>query len=207
MKSISDAIIPAKKEKSLNDTTHSVDLISSEKAKQLYDEAKSRLLDVNHWDKWCSRISAKFMLTDENGRPVNRKAQNGDYFKIDVASRGHASGKGSDWVKIEALEEETPADEDSNTFNMKVRSAGNPLNDSKNASCFFDVDATSSFVITRAGRKVIAAVVSWNEKPKVKTGVISDNVRSAFMSIDAFAGFSKTQWKNLVIEIIAYKGL
>lgn len=199
--------IPEQEKGVSSDTLHTMDMLSVEKAKQLYAEAKSRLLDVNHWDIWSAGVTSKFILADANGKRILRQARQGDYFKIDIPGPGPQSGQGYDWVAIEKIEEVKRPDDDAETLVMQVRPSSGPESSDRSPAHFFDEQATSSFRVTRTGRRVIAGVHGRNESPNGHTGSVTDNLRNVIMALGAMAGFSKMQWKNLVKGIIEYKGL
>lgn len=207
MGNVSEGNIPEQEKGFSSDTVHACDTASVEKAMKLYDEAKSRLLDVNHWNIWSTGVTSRFTLTDANGRKILRQAQEGDFFRIDIPGPGPEAGEGYDWVAIEKIEEEKHTDQDSETLVMQVRPSPGPESNDRSPAHFFEEDASSSFRVTRAGRKVVAAVHGRNETPNNKTESVADNVRNAFVALGAAAGFSKMQWKNLVKGIIEYKGL
>ena len=58
------------------------DFSSEQEAHRFYGIAKKRLLDVNQWQHFAGKLSARFQLMDGNGQLLNRPAQKGDYFKL-----------------------------------------------------------------------------------------------------------------------------
>ena len=69
------------------ETAFSVELKDDIKAKEFYDVAKKRLLQINNWHHVAGMLSAKFQLTDERGNDIERDAAKGDYIMIDTRAR------------------------------------------------------------------------------------------------------------------------
>jgi hypothetical protein len=189
-------IIPENKEGTQTNTERSIEFATEEESKQFFQIAKKRLLDVNHWHKIAGNATADFQLTDEEGKPVNRTAKEGDHFKIDIPGPGSITGEGNDWVKIESIQE------DENYIGIRVRPASNPTNERKDIAHFFNDNSTSSFIIKKEGKKITAGVYGRNEKPNTKTETVADKIRNATVATGAISGFSKLQWKSLVNGLI-----
>src|SRR5688500_20159820 len=107
MPDIKEKIIPPQHEGGKKDIEHHVTAIDNDDARKLFVIARNRLLDVNRWHELVGVLSAKFILTDANGKEVHRTAEVGDYFKIDLPGPGSAEGKGFDWVYIEAIDDKS----------------------------------------------------------------------------------------------------
>jgi hypothetical protein len=189
-------IIPENKEGTQTNTERSIEFATEEESKQFFQIAKKRLLDVNHWHKIAGNATADFQLTDEEGKPVNRIAKEGDHFKIDIPGPGSITGEGNDWVKIESIQE------DENYIGIRVRPASNPTKERKDIAHFFNDNSTSSFIIKKEGKKITAGVYGRNEKPNTKTETVVDKIRNATVATGAISGFSKLQWKSLVNGLI-----
>lgn len=169
-------------------------------ASAFYEEVKQRLLNVNSWHQWAGKGSATFQLTDPQGNTVQRSAQEGDHFKIDIPGPGTQTGEGYDWVQIEKIEEERGEGE---SITIKVRPTTNPNNAKEDVAHFFADDATSSFQVRREGTKVIAAVYGRNEKPNTKAEGVMDKIRNVAIAAGAISGGSKLQWKSLVEGLVS----
>jgi hypothetical protein len=189
-------IIPEQEEGIQTNTESEIELATEEEARAFFQKAKDRLLHVNQWHNYAGAATADFQLTDAKGDPVSRAAQKGDHFKIDIPGPGTLTGDGHDWVQIEAIEE------DDNCTGIRVRPATNPNNERKDVAHFFHEKATSSFVVKRQGRKVIAGVYGRNEKPNTNTETIVDKIRNATIASGAISGLSKLQWKSLVNGLV-----
>jgi hypothetical protein len=194
--------VPSQHEGSQKDIDHTVRVADDNDARKLFMIARNRLVDVNHWADISQPVTASFRLTDANGNVVNRTAEKGDFFRIDIPAPGSNEGDGFDWVRIEAIEEQGRPDEDVERIVVQVRPASAPVNDRENVAHFFDDRATSSFMVERKGREVTAAVFGRNEVPNTSTSNVVDKVRNAMVGVTAILGFSNVQWKNLVKGLI-----
>ena len=191
-----EEVVPEHNNGIQTNTESSIELSNEKEAQKFYEEAKQRLLTINSWHQYAGNASADFSLTDDKGNPINRSPQKGDHFKIDIPGPGTDTGEGHDWVQVEAIEE----DEDS--IGIMVRPVTNPTNDRKDVAHFFSEDATSTFIVKREGKKILAGVYGRNEKPNTNTETLKDKLRNAAVATGAISGFSKLQWKSLVNGLI-----
>lgn len=162
--------------------------------------ARNRLVDVNHWRDYASGISADFQLTDRHGAEVNRTAEAGDYFKIRIRP---TPSDGFDWVHVEAVEDKSDSNAQTEQMAIRVRPAPDPTTKGENISHFFSDSATSSFVVERNGKRVLAAVYGRNEIPNTDADGLAAKVRNAVVGVGALLGFAEIQWKNLVKGLLA----
>jgi len=200
-------IIPQQKEGNQSNIIEKIKPKNEEQAKQIFNEAKKRLLSVNSWKEISGDISASFTLTSAEGDKIERDAQTGDYFKIDIPGPGTKTGEGYDWVRIEAIEDYSNTSAENESFGMRVRPAPNPHKNAgdKGAAHFFKDKATSNFVIERKDTIVSTAVYGRNEKPNTATHKPLDKVRNAVVGTTAIIGLSIIQWKKLVKGLIGKK--
>jgi hypothetical protein len=198
-------IVPAQKEGNESNIEYAKSLENRETAQKIFKAASGRLLLVNNWESLCGTASANFSLTDNLGNEVTRPAVKDDHFKIDIPGPGSVEGRGYDWVRIEKIEENIDCEKDIESIAMRVRPAPNPKTPGERVAHFFKDDATSSFVVTRRGNKVIAAVYGRNEKPNTVINNLIDKVRNAVIAVSALAGISTIQWENLVKGLIEGK--
>jgi hypothetical protein len=200
---VREKIIPRQKEGAGKDIDHTVVTADENDARKLFMIARNRLVNVNEWHHYAKPISSVFRLTDGEGHEVDRTAEAGDYFKIDLPGPGPAEGKGYDWVRVEAIEDKSNADGPAEHIAIRVRPAPDPtMKQGENVAHFFDDRSTSSFVLMRNGKEVTAAVYSRNEIPNTETSSIGDKVRNAVVGATAILGFSNVQWKNLVKGVL-----
>ena len=181
--------------------TESVETLASEQAARTFFEVvKNRLLNVNAWHDYAGKGTAAFQLTDPQGNEVQRTAQKGDHFKIDIPGPGTVTGDGFDWVQIEEIAEIHNEEEDS--IAIRVRPTTNPNNERQDVAHFFTDEATSNFIVKREGDKVKAAVYGRNEKPNTAAEKVVDKARNTAVATGAVSGFSNLQWKSLVTGLL-----
>jgi hypothetical protein len=189
--------VPQQNEGTEKDIDHRVTANDLQEAHKLFEIARERLRDVNHWKELSGPATARFTLTDAHGRELTRSVQKGDLFKIDLPAPGSKEGEGYDWVKVETIEDQRTPDGEKETFAIRVRPAQNPQTPGDETAHFFSNKATSSFVIERDGRKITAGVYGRNEIPNTETESIIDKVRNAIVGSTAILGLSNVQWKSL----------
>ncbi len=146
-------------------------------------------------------LSATFQLVNSEGSEVQRKAQKGDYFKIDIPGPGSESGEGFDWVQIEEVE--STSSPDGERFGFRVRPTDNPQNRKDDVAHFYSEMSTSSFVIERKNNKVTASVHDRNTKPNTDADTAIDKIRDAVVGAAGVATFSKIQWKKLTDGLVS----
>ncbi|NIG56375.1 hypothetical protein [Chitinophaga sp. Cy-1792] len=195
-------LVPDQSAGGQSNTMRSITAANAKEAQDLYDMARHRLLDINNWHKISGDLSARFQLVAANGRIVEREAQEGDSIRINIPGPGNKAGKGFDWVKIEHIEGGADANKELAYFGLKVSPYRAPENAGPQAAHFFEKDVTSSFVITKVGNTIGAAIYGRNEKPNIKSRRVLDKVRDFITGIGAMAGLSKIQWKALVRGIV-----
>ena len=161
----------------------------------LYTTARERLLFVHNWGNITGKWSADFQLTDDKGNEVDRFAQPGDHFRIDITGPGSSAGEGYDWARVEAIKE--VHEENVDSIAIRVRPAANPQSTSDNVAHFYSYQSTSTFVITREGTTVTASVYDRNIEPNEETTSLIDKARNAVVGLGAKHGLSKLQWQAL----------
>jgi hypothetical protein len=191
-----DKLVPQQETGTESSTESSKELNSAEESKHLFVRLKKRLLDVNEWHRFAGKLSAGFQLTNAKGEKADRPVQKGDHFRIDIPGPGTITGEGFDWVQVEEIAE--IKNDDSESLIVRVRPATNPNNYKTDTAHFFQDDATSSFLVKREGKKLIAAVYGRNEKPNTKAESVIDKARNVAVATGAVSGAAKLQWKSLV---------
>lgn len=169
----------------------------------LFQKAAGRLLSVDQWQRLSGDASATFCLTGENGLELRGKTKAGDYIKIDIPGPGTKTGEGFDWVHVEAIENFSDEEKDSEAVLVRVRPSAKPSDrENEHPAHFFKDNATSNFIVQRQGRTVTATILGRNEIPNTSTGNVVGNVRNYVVGATAKAGFSFIQWKLLVKGLI-----
>lgn len=195
-----EPLIPAQQTGASSDTDATATFDSIEKAKEFYETAKQRLIQVNNWQKWAGPATAHFQLTDAAGNDVDRTVQENDHFKIDIPGPGSVTGDGFDWVQLEKIEETAAGEKEQ--ISIQVRPATNPNNNRQDIAHFFGEEASSCFIVKRDGNTVTAAVHGRNEKPNMDAEKLVDKARNAAVATGAVAAGSKLQWKSLVNGLV-----
>ncbi|MEJ7739019.1 MAG: hypothetical protein WKF97_16465 [Chitinophagaceae bacterium] len=193
-----DDIIPEQQTGGKTDIDYSETCKTVLDAVNLFVLAKDRLQDVNNWHNLCGPASAVFKLIDSNGVSVQRNAQRGDHFRINIPAPGTTAGDGYDWVKIEEIEDKSNPEGEEEAFAIQVRPTAEPGKEAQNVAHFFKDFATSSFAVQRKGLTVTASVHGRNEVPNTDADGILDKARNTLVAIGALIGFSNPQWKSLV---------
>ena len=196
-------LIPVNKKGKPSDLEFCVSRNTLEEARYSYMRAVIRMRNPDIWHNLAGWASASFKLLDNQGESVSRLAWEGDYVRIDVPGPGPSEGSGSDWVRVEKMEEYIDSGGQREWTGMKVRPCSIPGSGESGAAHFFRGDATSTFIIERNGLKVTAFYHGRNEVPNTITSKLSDNVRNALVAAGAIAGLSEAQWLALIKGFLA----
>lgn len=182
------------------DTEKSIEFENEEEAVRFYKVARQRLVDVNRWHEIAGKLTAEFSLRDATGKPVNRSALKGDYFKIDIPGPGSTGGGGFDWIQIEDFVEKQEQGFESIAFT--VRPANNPEKNTEHVSHFFSPESTSTFTVSRKNNIITAGIYDRNTKPNTSGDTIPDKIRNTIIGAFGVGGGAKLQWKSLASAII-----
>jgi hypothetical protein len=166
----------------------------------LFNEAKHRLLDINHWHKLCGKGSAIFRLTDESGNLLEHDhPERGMLIRIELPALKNSTGSNHDWVRIEAFEHQKNLLKDEEIFGFRVRPTTDPYSNQQNGIAhFFTREATSSFLIVREANIVRAMERGRNEIPNTWPQSWLNKIRNGIIAAGAMLGLSLPQWKCLV---------
>lgn len=197
---LKDQVLPEQEKGVPIDTEKSIELENEDEAVRFFQVAKQRLVDVNRWHEIAGKLTAEFSLHDSTGEPVNRTAQKGDYFKIDIPGPGSTGGGGYDWIRIEDFgEQEEPGFE---SISFTVRPANNPEKHTEHVSHFFSPESTSTFSVSRKNNIVTAGIYDRNTKPNTSGDTIPDKIRNAIIGAFGVGGGAKLQWESLASALI-----
>jgi len=163
-------------------------------AQALFDKASKRLLSVNEWGRYAGISS--FQLMDARGLRADRKAETGDFIRIDIPGPGTHVGMGYDWVRIEDVKR--LSEEEQQLLSIIVRPCSHPMDKDGPTAHFFKDTATSTFLIRKFGLVVTAEEHGRNEVPNTDQGSFLDKSRNFMVGVAAKIGLSYPQWKSLV---------
>lgn len=197
-----DSEIPKQLQGESSDIEDHVDTSTQRQAHSTFVDAAGRLLNVNRWGEISGPLSAVFQLTDEHGQEVDRVARPGDYFRINIPGPGSATGDGYDWVRVESIDDKTDPSGSHESVIMRVRPAPSPINRESDVAHFFDDAATSTFMVERYDRRVIASVHGRNEVPNKDVERAADKLRNTVVANIATSGMSAYQWSLLTQGIL-----
>lgn len=197
MKNTKAEIVPQQQSGAQSLTRYVLYARDSQQAKKIYYRASANLLNVNRWHELAGSASARFQLTNDQGDEQRSPVQNGYFLRIAIPMAPSADKNSRyDWVKVEKVESETNPHHE--WIAIRVRPAPVPFLLSQKPAHFFSEDASSSFMIERKGRKIIASVYGRNEKPNTKPKGLFSKVRNIIVATAAIIGLNKPQWKSLV---------
>lgn len=200
----STPVIPAQKKGARSDTHYSVRVSREQAAKQLFENARLNLLNVNSWHTLAGS-GAVFQLVNEKGEEVSGLVEKGHYFRITIPGvPGAQPGNGNEWVRVEKVEEGKLRCHEFTA--IRVRPASPPFIIGTETAHFFSSDATSSFCVARNNNRITASVMGRNEKPNTSARNWLTRLRNIIIALAAMAGFNKSQWKNLVKGVLRKKG-
>ena len=191
-----EALLPPQVKGAATLTTGQVQVAGEEDAKYIFERTVERLLDVNQWSEYCTSL-ASFQLVDEEGEPLQGRADIGDFIRIDLPGPGTREGEGYDWVQVEKIE--YPGIPSTGTlFLLQVRPSRNPCNKNSTVTAhFLEAGATSTFIAAREGETVSVTVFGRNEVPNTAMPGTLDKWRNAAVGSIGAIGLSKLQWKAL----------
>lgn len=185
--------IPVQVEGGCHDTVSMHCANSVEVAAERYRKLQERFRSVNAWHKLSDKVKAKFALFDgRTGRPTT-SLEEGNLIRIDVPGIGNPSGSGYDWTRIVDIR----AGDENRTLpflSMTVRPCSAPDSTGGTVAHFYDEEATSTFIIRRAGMCIYAEVHGRNEVGNTSGVPVLDTVRNKAVAIGAKFGLGHINW-------------
>ncbi|WP_164122940.1 MULTISPECIES: hypothetical protein [Sphingobacterium] len=174
----------------------SLDFSSTNEAEQLFEKAKIKLLDVNHWDDISGTPSTVFKIKDEQGLELDRLVQQGDYIQIDIPGPGLPSANGYDWVRVESINEESI--NEGRHICITLRPSADPTGENNDTAHFFKRLATSSIQMEQKDKHVFFRYAGRNEVINTDNSLLMDNFRNFMVGLGAKMGASFPLWKALI---------
>lgn len=196
-----DSIIPRQEEGKSVDISEIIDSNSEEEARSTFTRAKDRLLNPDAWHDVAGELSARFKLVARGENIIRECARVNDFIQIEIPGPGNVEGEGYDWVKIKNIDYQPKQNADE-SFAMTVEVAENPNTSGKEIAHFFREGATSTYMLTRKGKKIIATYHGRNELPNINKPDITGKIRNALVAIAAICGISEIQWRYFLKGLI-----
>lgn len=195
--SVQENLVPPNKEGKAVDLEQTTTEKSLQEATDLFQLAKTRLLNPAVWNDVAGAGTASFAIWNNETAEAERPVQENDYLQIDIPGPGPAAGEGYDWVKVEALQENAVADADESVL-LRVRASTSPANQEPGTAHFFTDDATSTFILQRLGLTVTCSYHGRNEKANTADVQAVDKIRNGLVATGAVVGLSEVQWTALL---------
>ncbi|WP_312079095.1 hypothetical protein [Chryseobacterium sp.] len=182
--------VPKQRKGSFHDT-ESLKHFKNKDIEHAFNILRQRFLNINEWQKYCSKNFSDFKLCDDSGKILERLPETGDYIRIDIPGLGGIEGDSYDWVQIVMLETAV-----SDMMMMQCKPCQKPFGSNGRVAHFYSKSGTSTFIISKGKNYLKAGIYGRNEKPNENGGFL-DFIRNLLISIGGMLGFSKMQWKCL----------
>jgi len=195
--------IPKQREGARSDTQYSIRTRNEQLAKQLFQNARLNLLNVNSWHT-LTGSDIVFQLVNEKGEEIQGLVERGNYFRIQIPGvPADSTGQGSEWVYVEKVEEGRMKYHE--FVSVRVRPSAAPGYASDKTAHFFSSQATSTFSVVRNSSRVTVSISGRNEKPNTDTHDFLSYIRNVIVALGAMIGLNKPEWKSLAKGIIKKK--
>ena len=192
--------IPHRFEAVYNKTSSIIKCKDESHADFLFIKAAQRLLDINNWGNYSTKIPWGFCLTDLNGNIKNESAREG--YKIFIRRGGEKTGKWYSWVKIVHVEY-FEKEKNEAVLVMQVGSLQKLSIDPERTASFFNDYADSSFLLSRNGLNITCSLLKKNEKNPV-TRNWKDKIIGFLRSLFEYFNFYKLDWRSFTKGILSY---
>jgi hypothetical protein len=194
---------PKQKQGSRSDTQYSVRTKNEQLAKQLFQNARLNLLNVNSWHT-LTGSDIVFQLVNDKGEEIQGLVEKGNYFRIHIPGiPADSTGQGSEWVYVEKVEEGKMKYHE--FVSVRVRPSAAPGYTAAKTAHFFSSQATSTFSVIRNSSRVTVSISGRNEKPNTDTKDFLSYIRNVIVALGAMIGLNKPEWKSLAKGIIKKK--
>lgn len=193
-----ERIVPDQKEGAVSGAIAKREKENQQEAVKLFQQAKERLLNINKWKEYSGILSASFSLTDSHGNEIDRAPQKGDLIRIKLPAPGTQEGDGYDWVRIEKIDDASSPDAKEEHLAIRARPVPNPDSENEDSAHFYTEDASSTFIVSRKHKTVVAEEIARNAIPNTETDNLLDAARNSVVAVAAFSGMAWPQWKRLM---------
>lgn len=180
--------------------------INESQAIEMFQMAAERLLDINKWGDFASKLKAVFSLTDNSGVSINYKQpEAGNLIRIQLPGPPNIDGSGYNWVKIEKIEKDKDSIKKLEYLLLKVRPVENPFDKKKETQAHLNtIDTSSTFAVIRKNKTVWVLELGRHEIINANVNSIYQKARSLYIALAAFVGLSTSQWKLLINGILSF---
>jgi len=153
-------------------------------AKTIFDQAIGKLKRPYLWHDIAGSGSASFTL---DGKGEQDTLDETDYIRVSIPGPGLGEGDGDDWVRVQVVDTsfDNTVDE---SFGIMLKVCPNPHHENTATAHFFEKGASSSLIIKRKGKKVVANYIGCNEKINTNQLSLMDKLRNVFVAGGALAG-------------------
>lgn len=190
------SLIPDHQSGRVVDAESFIELRSEKVATVFYEVVRNRLQHVNSWSIIANGSSARFQLVNKEGIEVYRKAQEGDYLKMEVSSPSDNAGNRFGWFRIEAVDN-FANNNGLESFGFRIRPAFSPSY-GKNFSHSPD-ELTNTFIVSRVGNRVTASIFQrGGDTSRGLTSPVNGDQNGGI----AMTRLSYVEWKNLTDGLI-----
>lgn len=180
--------------------------INEAQAIEFFKMAAERLLDINKWGDFASKLNATFSLTDNSGVSINyKKPEAGNLIRIQLPGPPNIDGSGYDWVRIEKIEKDKDSFRKLESLQIQVRPVENPFDKKKETQAhLYAIDTTSTFAVIRKNNTVWVLELGRHKFINTNVNSIYQKTRSLYFALAAFVGLSTSQWKLLITGILNF---
>lgn len=192
-------IIPAEKASGYTGASCTYSAESRHAALVLFNEAKTRLLNINEWGNLCHSSPAGFNLTDASGNLIDTTPVVGNLIRIRLPLlQGQPELKYA-WARIENFECKKDLLKDEDLFGFSIRPVSGPVK--AESELVYSSNMMSYFFIFRKASNI---TVIEHENTLEKTNGISiiARMKLLFMELLSALRLSRSRWKNLVHGIL-----
>lgn len=188
--------IPSQNEGKSLDYFKSIHFTSQKQASVLFERAKDRLFDVNHWNELTNTSYAVFTIVDTSGFMLDRIVQTDDFIRIDIPGPGLPSADGYDWVQVEQIDKKQEGK--NRQISLTLRPCPNPTRENSDIAHFFTRIASSSLLLQQKSTHIFVHYSGRNEVINSDNESVLDTFKNISVDLAAKMEASFPQWKALI---------
>jgi hypothetical protein len=169
-------------------------------ALRLFERAKTKLMDVNNWDRLCGNDSAIFKLTDERGNLLETASPGiGDLVRIELP---HSTDERPqyNWLRVEEFESGRDLLKDEDIFEFKLKQLPEPLAKENAKTNSHEPTKRLVFLLRRVASRVILIEAGGSSILQAATETFKwKNLVNIFSTL---FGMPDRQWKRLIKGVL-----